>query len=85
MCDEVVLALYDLTMPGQVGEHGIVRLNLGERGLDRLRIAFWVASPSESLGHSGRELPLVGTEQVRHLPHVVGDGGQFCGWETDSR
>src|SRR5271166_846100 len=35
--DEVVLAHYDLTVPGQVGEHSVVRLDVRESRVDRLQ------------------------------------------------
>ena len=77
--DEVVLAPYDLTGPGQVGEHGIIRLDPGESGFDHIQDGFVSGlTVSETSDILGRELALVGTKQLRHFPHVVGNGGQLA-------
>ena len=64
--DEVVVAPDDLTVPSHVGEHGIVRLDPGECGLDRLQDGLLeVASSSARLTDVlGGELALVRTQQL---------------------
>ena len=83
---EVVLARYDLTVPGQVGEYGIVRLDVRESRVDCLdhlhRSRLSIGEPKDVLGG---ELPLVRPEQDRHLPHVVGDGGGASGSVVGNR
>ena len=63
MGDEVVLARYDLTVPGQVSEHGIIHLDSGESGFDRLQDGFLGCFiVSEAADVLGGELALGGTE-----------------------
>ena len=49
MGDEVVLARYDLTVPGHVGEDGVVRLDARECRFDRLQDDFLIRFSSARL------------------------------------
>ena len=79
MCDKVIVAPDDCTVPSHVCKYGSVWLNLGERGLDRLNhLLRGRLTVSEAADVLGRKLPLVRTEQGRHLPNVVGYGRQLA-------
>src|SRR5262249_8142313 len=62
--NEVILTPHDRSVPGHVGEHGVIGLNARERGLDRFQ-----DGPMSRLGVGeapdvlGRELASVRTEQ----------------------